>query len=79
MPLMNNPDLILMDILIPKVNGHESTNMIRAHDKEIPIIAMTAKVSEEDKENALAAGINEYITKPYTLGQLKEILIKYLG
>jgi CheY-like chemotaxis protein len=40
---------------------------------------MTAKVPEEDKENALAAGINEYITKPYTLGQLKEILIKYLG
>jgi len=74
----HQPDLILMDIRMPKLDGYQATNMIRAHDKNIPIVAMTAKAMEEDKENCLAAGMNEYLTKPVSLGQLKEILYQYL-
>ncbi|HPF17731.1 MAG TPA: PAS domain-containing protein [Thermotogota bacterium] len=73
------PDLILMDICMPKLDGYQATAMIRSHSKDIPIIiAMTAKALEEDKEKCMAIGMNEYLTKPVSLGQLKEILKKYL-
>src|SRR6056297_2499362 len=74
----HQPDLILMDIRMPHVDGYHATAMIRQHDRQIPIIAMTAKALEEDKEKCLAAGMNEYITKPVSLEQLKEALIKHL-
>ena len=74
----HQPDLILMDIRMPHVDGYHATAMIRQHDRQIPIIAMTAKAFEEDKEKCLAAGMNEYITKPVSLEQLKEALVKHL-
>jgi len=53
--------------------------MIRNRDQQIPIIAMTAQVSKDYKEDCLAAGMNDYITKPVSLKKLIEILKKYLG
>ena len=76
--LKQNPDLILMDIRMPHLDGYQATAMIRSHNEDIPIIAMTAKALEEDKENALAAGMNEYITKPVSLERLNEVLKKHL-
>jgi CheY-like chemotaxis protein len=76
--LEHNPDLILMDIVMPDKNGYQVTRMIRQHDTKIPIIAMTAKALKEDKDTCLAAGMNDYLTKPVALIQLLKTLKKYL-
>lgn len=61
-------DVILMDIMMPKLNGYQATEKIRAFDrkdaKEIPIIAMTANAFDEDKKQAILAGMNGHIAKP---------------
>jgi len=72
------PDLILMDIIIPKLDGYQATTMIRQHDTQIPIVALTAKALKEDREACLKAGMDDYISKPLFLDQLKRILTKYL-
>ena len=60
--------MILMDIMMPVMNGYEATKMIRSLDREdakvIPIIAMTANAFAEDKMRAKEAGMNEHIGKP---------------
>lgn len=77
--LEHKPDMILMDIIMPGIDGYQATKMIRQHDTQIPIIAMTAKAYQEDKADSLAAGMNDYITKPVSLDQLKEILKRHMG
>ena len=77
--LKHHPDLILMDIIMPELDGYQATAMIRQLDGQIPIIAMTAKALEEDKEKCLAAGMNEYITKPISLDVLKKTVENYLS
>ena len=61
-------DVILMDIMMPVMNGYEATKMIRALDREdaktIPIIAMTANAFTEDRLRAKEAGMDEHIAKP---------------
>ena len=74
----HQPDLILMDIRMPKLDGYQATKMIRAHDENIPIIALTAKASINDKEDCLRAGMDDYITKPVSLEVLKKTVGKYL-
>jgi CheY-like chemotaxis protein len=75
-------DLILMDIQMPGMGGYEATRLIRAMDivkaREIPIIAMTANVFNEDIEQCLAAGMNEHIGKPIDFDALLTLLEKYL-
>jgi len=63
---------------MPESDGYQATKMIRKLDPQVPIIAITAMVQKEDKEACLAAGMNEYISKPIYLAQLKEILKKHL-
>src|SRR6056297_422041 len=74
----HKPDLILMDIVMPESDGYQATKKIRKLDAQVPIIAITAMVQKEDKEACLSAGMNEYISKPIYLAQLKEILKKHL-
>jgi len=78
-----NFDLVLMDVQMPKMNGVETTQLIRNSkdstiQSNIPIIAVTAYAFNEDKERFLKAGMNSYITKPYSnrelLKQIKTIL-----
>jgi len=74
----HKPDLILMDVVMPDMNGYQATKMIRQHDMQIPIVAMTAKAYKEDKDTCLASGMTDYITKPVSLDQLQALLKKYL-
>ncbi len=70
--------MILMDIQMPKMNGYEATRHIRAMDNpdiaSIPIIAMTANAFDEDKKEALNAGMNGHIAKPIDIPVLLEVL-----
>ncbi len=73
-------DLILMDIMMPVMDGIEATQLIRASNKgysQIPIIAYTASVSEEDREKCLSAGMNEFLSKPASVEKLADVLSKY--
>ena len=75
-----NPDLILMDLSLPVMDGWEATSIIKADEdtKEIPIIVLTAHAMAGDREKALEAGADEYDTKPIEfkrlLGKIKEFL-----
>lgn len=73
-----HPDLILMDIKMPEMDGLEATRIIRQEDKNIPIIALTAFAFESDKAEAFAAGCNDFLTKPVSIEQLKKALGKYI-
>ena len=74
-------DAVLMDIMMPFMNGMEATQKIRALEREdagtVPIIAMTANAFVEDKKQALAAGMTDYITKPLQMELLLHLLAKY--
>ncbi len=70
------PDLILMDIKMPRMGGLEATRIIRSYSKEIPVIALTAYAFEADKEQALEAGCNDFVTKPVSKAALEEALGK---
>ena len=69
-----HPDLILVDITMPLMDGYEATTRLKAGDatKAIPIIALTARAMAEDRERALAAGANEYESKPIDFPRLLE-------
>ena len=75
-----NPDLILMDLSLPVMDGWEATSTIKNSDetKEIPIIVLTAHAMAGDREKALDAGADEYDTKPIEfkrlLGKIKDFL-----
>ena len=71
-------DIILMDIMMPNMNGYEATAAIREIDKDIPIVAVTANAMKGDREKCLAAGCTDYISKPVTRDKLQEVLSKYL-
>lgn len=76
-------DLVLMDCRMPVLNGFETTALIRAanstvKNRSIPIIALTANAMKGDREKCLAAGMDEYLAKPFELGDLKELLHRVL-
>ena len=68
-----NPQLIVMDIMMPKMDGREATRIIRSNPKtqNIPILASTVLFRESDLKSCIDAGCNDYITKPFTLKQLQ--------
>ncbi|NEX17341.1 MAG: hypothetical protein C1943_12090 [Halochromatium sp.] len=72
------PDLILMDIQMPVLDGYEAARQIRALDAEIPIIALTAHAYPDDIEKARAAGMNAHLSKPIDIRQLKALLGRFL-
>jgi hypothetical protein len=75
-----NPDIdiILMDIGLPHLNGYEATREIRKFNKEVIILAQTALVMENDKEKALKAGCNDYISKPINKNEILEKIEKWM-
>ena len=65
-----NPDLILLDIMLPYVDGFEVCKMLRAEGSNIPIIMITAREDETDKVFGLELGADDYITKPFSVREL---------
>lgn len=79
------PDLIWMDLRLPKVNGYEATRQIRAAEKAqgdrslVPIIALTATAFDESRSAVLAAGCNDMLSKPFNVDDLLHTMQLYLG
>jgi two-component system cell cycle response regulator DivK len=74
MATSEQPDLILMDLTLPDIDGEEATRRIKADPvtKHIPIIALTANAMSGDREKAIAAGFDDYDTKPVDMPRLLE-------
>lgn len=76
-----NPNIILMDLSLPIINGWDATKEIKSNEKtsNIPIIALTAHAMAEDKKKALDAGCDEYDTKPIEFNNLLEKINRLTG
>lgn len=74
------PDIILLDIAIPSVDGYEVCKILKADEqyKNIPIVMVTAYASKIEKQRALDIGADDYLTKPFKYDSLLEIVEKYL-
>ncbi|HEY9636293.1 MAG TPA: response regulator [Coleofasciculaceae cyanobacterium] len=77
----HQPSLILLDMMLPDIDGMEVLSRLRQNPSTsgIPIIAVTAMARADDRERILAAGCNEYVTKPYAVDELELLLKKYLS
>ena len=75
--------LILMDVQMPRMNGYEATRAIRALDNpalaHIPIVAMTANAFEEDKQQALACGMDDHVAKPINVDRLLQVVVALIA
>jgi two-component system, cell cycle response regulator DivK len=74
------PDLILLDVLMPYMDGTEVVSRLRKDPtmKKTPVIAVTALAVADDRERLLLAGFNDYISKPYMLEDIEAIVCRYL-
>ena len=77
-------DLILMDCQMPEMDGFEATRRIRDHEQStgrerLPILALTANAIRGDRERCLQAGMDDYLSKPFTVTQLKRCLDRWVG
>ncbi len=68
--LEQNPDLILLDLMLPKMNGFDVCKAIRAQNRSAPILMLTAREEETDKVLGLELGADDYITKPFSMREL---------
>ena len=75
-----SPDLILLDIMLPKLDGYKVCRLLKFDEryKHIPILMMTAKTQEKDKVLGMETGADEYITKPFDMDELMEKIKEYL-
>jgi len=76
----HRPDLIVLDIMMPRMDGYRVAETLRADETlaRIPIIMLTAKAQEEDIQRGLAVGVDRYVTKPFSPEHLVEIVAAYL-
>lgn len=75
------PDLIILDVMLPEMNGFEVARAVRNNPaiNTIPIIMLSVKTNQEDVEAGYRAGANEYISKPFSLEELVKKVKKHLG
>lgn len=75
------PALILLDMMLPDFDGMEVLSRLKQNSLTtgIPVIAVTALARPEDRDRILSAGCNEYVTKPYVVDELEEMLRRYLN
>lgn len=74
------PDLIVLDIMMPRMDGYQVAEAIRADDdlKGTPIIMLSAKAQDEDIARGLEAGVDQYVTKPFSPDELTALVTNYL-
>jgi CheY-like chemotaxis protein len=73
-------DVIFMDLQMPVMDGYRATELIRERtNRATPIIALTAKVFQEDQEKCMACGMNDFLTKPVETRTLKEMILRWRG
>ena len=68
--LAHKPDLVLLDVMLPGMNGFEICEELRRHDRDLPIIMVTAKGEEHDKVRGLRLGADDYVVKPFGIQEL---------
>ncbi len=75
-----NPDLILLDLMLPKLDGYKVCRLLKFDEryKHIPVLMLTAKTQEKDKATGMETGANEYITKPFEMDELMKKVKGYL-
>lgn len=79
MTLSENPDMILMDIKMPLMDGLEATRLIKQKLPDLPIIALTANAFDNDRQQALAAGCSAFIAKPVNSAHCLQLIDSYLN
>ncbi|HEX7412013.1 MAG TPA: response regulator [Bacteroidales bacterium] len=70
-------DAILMDIDMPRMDGFEATSIIRTHNSDIPIIALTAFTENLFHQKSIKAGMNHFLAKPYNKAEIYNTILKY--
>ncbi|BAU57636.1 response regulator [Halorhodospira halochloris] len=75
------PDLVLLDVMMPRKDGYEVCQTIRQTPQwsQLPVIMLTAKGREVEREKGMAMGANDYITKPFSTSDVVEVVRSYLG
>jgi two-component system cell cycle response regulator DivK len=75
------PDLILVDVLLPGMDGLEMTRRLKADEDiaHIPVVALTANVMKGERQRAQDAGCVDFVAKPFSLGPFRQLVAKYLG
>ena len=74
------PDLVLMDLQLPGMDGMEAVQVLKAEERtrEIPVVALTAFAMADDRDRAMAAGFDSYVAKPVSPGVLRAVADRYL-
>lgn len=78
-------DLVLMDIMLPGINGYETTRIIREYEKSnsnkspVPIIALTANTLDNDRKKCIENGMDDYLAKPFSAQELVDIIEKNIA
>jgi CheY-like chemotaxis protein len=73
------PNIVFMDLIMPEKDGFEATREIKAIDPSIPVIALTASIVDNIKEQAIAAGVNDFMYKPFIPERFFEIIAEHSG
>ncbi len=74
-----HPDIVLMDMKMPVMDGLEATRQIRAKYPDLPVIALTANAFDSDRQRAMDAGCNDFVSKPVSATVCLELISKYVG
>ncbi|HOT90717.1 MAG TPA: response regulator [Anaerolineae bacterium] len=77
--LSHHPDLVFLDVMMPKLNGYDVCRRIKEADRNIYVVLLTAKGQAIDKEKGLSVGANEYVTKPFDPDYVLDKAVEVLG